>query len=134
WYFVLASLVLSLLVGILQAATWLPLAALFHLAILLPSVGMGARRLQDTGRDGRMVWLLFLLMAATQIAAILTTMAVVLTGFLGLIFAPGLGLAGAATLVVCIVLLYFWVQPGDAHENAYGPPPPRFDPAVKPAS
>lgn len=128
WYFVLANIVLSILAGILQAATWLPLAAFYNLAMLLPSAGMGARRLQDTGRDGRMVWLLFLLVAATQIAGIITAMAFAFTGFLGMIFAPGLGIAALATMVVGLVLIWFWAQPGDPHDNAYGPPPPVFDP------
>jgi uncharacterized membrane protein YhaH (DUF805 family) len=129
WYFALANFVFSILASILQGMTWLPVAALFHLAMLLPSAGMGARRLQDTGRDGRLVWLLVLLVAATQIVGVLTAMAFALNGFFGLIFAPGLGIAGAATLVVAVVLIYFWVQPGDAHDNAYGPPPPVFDPS-----
>jgi uncharacterized membrane protein YhaH (DUF805 family) len=32
-----------------------------------------------------------------------------------------------------VVLIYFWCQPGDPGDNAYGPPPPIFDPSVKPA-
>jgi uncharacterized membrane protein YhaH (DUF805 family) len=34
---------------------------------------------------------------------------------------------------VAVVLIYFWCQPGDPASNAYGPVPPVFDPAVKPA-
>ena len=134
WYFVLAYFVISILAAILQGIIWLPVAAFFHLAILLPLTGMGARRLQDIGRDGRLVWLLFFLVAATQIVGVITALAFVLTGPLGLIFAPGLGLAGVATMIVSLVLIWFWAQPGDAHDNAYGPPPPVFDPATKPAT
>src|SRR5665213_1395750 len=134
WYFVLAYLVLSILAAILQGMIWLPIAALFHLAMLLPLTGMGARRLQDIGRDGRLVWLLFFLVAATQVVGVITALAFVLTGPLGLIFAPGWGLAGVATMVVGVVLIYFWVQPGNPGENAYGPPPPVFDPSRRASS
>lgn len=134
WYFVLAYFVLSILATILQGIIWLPIASLFHLAMLLPLTGMGARRLHDTGRDGRLVWLLFFLAAITQIAGIITAIAFVLTGPLGLIFAPGLGIAGVATLVVSVVLIWFWSQPGNPGDNAYGPPPPVFNPATRPAA
>ena len=54
----------------------------------------------------------------------------------GLILGPALALSGLislALLVVSVVLIYFWCQPGDPLPNAYGPPPPNFDPATTPA-
>ena len=36
-------------------------------------------------------------------------------------------------LVVSVVLIYFWCQPGDPLPNAYGPPPPMFDPSQRAA-
>lgn len=136
WYFILVDIILSLLAGIMQAVTWLPVSALFSLAMLPPLAGMGARRLQDSGRDGRLVWVLFFLIAATQVAGILTAVAVAMSGFLGLVFAPGLGIASAATMIVSLVLIWFWVQRGTPGDNQYGPPPPVFDPSrpVWPAS
>jgi uncharacterized membrane protein YhaH (DUF805 family) len=129
WYFVLAYVVFAILASILQAAIWLPIGHIFGLLMILPSAGMGARRLQDVGRDGRLVWLFVILQAATQIVGIITAMAFFAAGPLGLIFAPGLTVAGIATLIIGMMLLWFWIQPGDPHENAYGPPPPMFDPA-----
>ena len=135
WYFVLVCFAVSILASILQGIVWLPLAPLFNLAILLPWMGMGARRLQDTGRDGRLVWLSAILFALTQIIGAMTAMSVMTFGVLGAVpFAPGLGLVGLANLVVGVILIWFWIQPGNAEPNAYGPVPPRFDPApVKPA-
>jgi uncharacterized membrane protein YhaH (DUF805 family) len=133
WYFVLAYFVFSIFASILQAATWLPVSGLYHLALILPSAGMGARRLQDTGRDGRLVWLLFILVAATQVVGIIMALAIFATGPLGLIFTPGLTIAGFASLVIGLMMVWYWCQPGDAHENAYGPPPPQFNPASRPA-
>src|ERR1700729_7047 len=49
WYFVLANFVFAVIAAILQSVTFLPLLAIYNLAMILPSAGMGARRLQDTG-------------------------------------------------------------------------------------
>jgi uncharacterized membrane protein YhaH (DUF805 family) len=79
------------------------------------------------------VWLLFILVAATQVVGIIMALAIFATGPLGLIFTPGLTIAGFASLVIGLMMVWYWCQPGDAHENAYGPPPPQFNPASRPA-
>lgn len=134
WYFALVYLVISIVCSILQSVIWLPLAAIFNLGMLLPCMGMGARRLQDTGRDGRLVWLGFILWAVLQITSFVTAMSVWAAGPFGALpFLPGLGLLATASFVVGLVLLWFWIQAGDPAPNAYGPPPPVFDPATRPA-
>ena len=45
WYFTLFAFIISLVLGLLFA----PLAALFNLALLLPSLSVSARRLRDAG-------------------------------------------------------------------------------------
>ena len=55
WSFVLACVAVDLIAAVLQSITFLPIAALVGLALLLPSAGMGARRLQDIGRNGQLV-------------------------------------------------------------------------------
>ncbi|HBS50597.1 MAG TPA: DUF805 domain-containing protein [Rhodobacteraceae bacterium] len=90
WWFLfllLSNLVLGLLDGALFGENTAILGPLFSLAVFLPSLAVGARRLHDTGRSGW--WLL-----------------------LGLI-----------PLVGFLVLLFFFVQPGDEATNEYGPPP-----------
>lgn len=129
WYFVLANLVASLLAHIVGGILLVPLGPVYNLAVLLPSMSLGARRLQDTGRDGRLVWLLLILAAVTQIVGILTALTFVFAGLFGILFVPGLGIIGLATLAVCVVLIWFWCQPGDPGPNTYGPPPPVFDPS-----
>jgi uncharacterized membrane protein YhaH (DUF805 family) len=94
-------------------------------------MSIGARRLQDTGRDGKLVWALLILVAISQILGILTALAFFYTGLFGFLFLPGLGVIGLITLVVAVVLIYFWCQPGTAGDNAYGPPPPVFDPSIR---
>lgn len=135
WYFVLVYIVFAVVFSILQAIVWLPLAAIYNLAMLLPSMGMGARRLQDIGRDGRLVWLGFILWAVMQVIGFLTALSLWAAGPFGVLpFVPGLGLLGLANLVVGVVLIWFWIQIGDPGPNVYGPPPPRFDPAPRPAA
>lgn len=130
WYFVLANIAIAILAAIVQAITFLPLLFLFELATLLPVAGIGARRLQDTGRDGKLVWIFLI---AGFISAIISTMAMlsfVTLGFLGLLlFGLPAMLVHLVLLVASVVLIYFWAQPGDAGDNAYGPPPPAFDPS-----
>jgi len=55
WWFVLANLIASLLAHFVGSIIHLPLGELYNLAVLLPVMSLGARRLQDTGRDGKLV-------------------------------------------------------------------------------
>ena len=56
-------------------------------------------------------------------------------GFLAFLFLGPLLLINLLFLLACLVLIYFWCQPGDPNANVYGPPPPVFDPSrrVSPA-
>ena len=134
WYFVRANIVFAILAAILQSVTFLPLAALYNLAMLFPAAGMGARRLQDTGRDGKLIWIFLIAGFVSQMVSMLAALSVFTLGFASwFLFGPQLVLINTAFLVICIVMIYFWCQPGDPGDNAYGPPPPAFDPSTKPA-
>ena len=54
WYFVLFNFIITTIVGILDSALGLKsiLTAIYGLAILIPSLGLGARRLHDIGKSG----------------------------------------------------------------------------------
>jgi uncharacterized membrane protein YhaH (DUF805 family) len=57
WMFFLFSFIISLVVSVIGAIIHIPaLSALYSLAVLLPTIGVGIRRLHDTGRSGW--WLL----------------------------------------------------------------------------
>lgn len=65
WMFALFNFLAFLVIGIIESALGLtggvsgaygPLSSLYSLAVLLPSIGVGIRRLHDTGRTGW--WLL----------------------------------------------------------------------------
>ena len=128
WYFVLANFVFGLIAAILQGATFLPLLAIYNLAMILPSAGMGARRLQDTGRDGRMIWIFIIAGFLSQILAAIAMMSFLAVGLLAvLLFGPLVMLINLAFLIACVALIWFCCQPGDPGPNVYGPPPPVFD-------
>lgn len=124
WYFIIALIAVDIIGALLQAAFYLPIASLVILVLLPPTAGMGARRLQDTGRNGSLVWIFIVPVAITQIFALV---------FLG---SGPLGLAGmmafyltigwilnVISLIAALVLLYYWSLPGDLGPNAYGDPP-----------
>lgn len=132
WYFALAGFIVQIIAGII--GSFIPLiAALVGLALALPYAGMGARRLQDTGKNGQLVWLLIIPSVIYQLIAL----AAVAAGPLGaagfLLFFLSIGwLISLCLLIAFIAMIYFWVQPGQTEANAYGPVPPVFDPAVAP--
>jgi len=135
WYFILAYIVGAIAAAILGAVLPLPLGEIYNLALLFPVACIGARRLQDTGRDGKLVWALIILGFVSQVGDILAGASYLALGAWSLIFlAPQLILLKLALLVVSIVLIYFWCQPGDVGDNAYGPPPPMFNPSVRASS
>jgi uncharacterized membrane protein YhaH (DUF805 family) len=131
WYFVLACVVVQIGAAILQSVVFLPIAALAGLALLLPMAGMGARRLQDTGRNGNLVWLAVIPAALGQLVQLFFFGPFGIFGAVvyALTVGPLLGMAG---FIAAIVLIYFWCQPGDAGSNAYGPPPDGSVPATAP--
>jgi uncharacterized membrane protein YhaH (DUF805 family) len=54
WMFVLFNIIISLVLSILQSIVHIKplLTGLYSLAILVPSLAVGARRLHDTGKSG----------------------------------------------------------------------------------
>ena len=54
WYFVLCVFIISLVLGIIDSILFgrQILGLIFSLAILVPSIGLGVRRLHDLGRPG----------------------------------------------------------------------------------
>ena len=135
WYFVLAYVVIAIGLSLVQMAVFfLPLMGLFGLAMLLPFAGMGARRLQDVGKNGQLIWVLLIPSFLIQLSSLLVWGPFGALGFLAFYFTIG-WLLNLVALIAAIVAIYFWCQPGDPGSNAYGPPPPVFDPSksVSPA-
>lgn len=115
WYFVLATALVSVILGMINGV----LSFMFSLAVLLPSLAVGARRLHDTGRPG---W--------WQAPMVFT--------IFGSIGATGLGLQLSLIALLCsIPALAFCAMEGTAGANQYGDPPgadPMAPPALAPSS
>jgi uncharacterized membrane protein YhaH (DUF805 family) len=129
WYFILVCVGINIVAVIVDSiVTGGLLRALVGLALLLPTAGMAARRMQDTGRSGQLVWiwvivaafyaLLGLLMAASGFAAL---------AFLYFFLTIG-GLIGIVYLIATIAIIYFCAQPGTPGDNQFGPVPPVWTP------
>jgi len=130
WYFMLANFAFAVLAAILQSATFLPLLALYNLAMLLPAASMGARRLQDIGRDGKLIWVFIIAGFVSQLISAMAMMSASVFGLFSFIFfAPLVMLINMAFLLASIALIYFWCLPGDPGPNFYGDPPSMFDPS-----
>ncbi len=108
------------------------LSRVFQLAMFIPLLAAGWRRLHDTGRPG---WYL-LVPSAISILAFVGAFGGVAgftlmeghvadretlrapAAFLGM---AGLGLAALVQLVVSILLIWWLTRPSQAHTNRYGP-------------
>jgi len=135
WWYIAVYAVVGILVSVVGSITFTGrgLRALYGLALFLPSLGITARRLHDTGRTASWVLLLAVpsfLVFLTGLVAILSIFVLGFPGFLivfGSIFAL---LSGAAVLL----LVYFCVQPGTEGSNEYGAIPPAWTPHGKPTA
>jgi uncharacterized membrane protein YhaH (DUF805 family) len=133
WYFVLVNFVVAIVVAIVGSIIGIrSLSDLYSLALLLPTLGLTVRRLQDTGKPGSWVLIAFIPIVLMILLGIVSMLggALGMLGFL-FVFMPIIGLAA---LAAAVTLIYLCAQPGQPEANQYGPVPPVFEPgAPKPA-
>jgi len=122
WTYIAVYIVLAVVVAIVQGLVGFALLALVQLGLFLPTAGITARRLQDTGKNGSLVWIL---MIPVLISTTLTFVATMAFGgaVLLLVFLPLLWLLSLISICAAVYLIYLCVQPGTAGPNAYGPQP-----------
>ena len=122
WTYIVVYIALALIVAIVQGLVGFGLLALVQLALFLPTAGIIARRLQDTGKNGSLVWILMIPVLISSAISVLSL--ATLGGFaLLFIFLPLLWLLSLVSFVAAIYLIYLCAQPGTAGPNAYGPQP-----------
>ena len=122
WTYIVVCIALALIVAIVQGLVGFGLLALVQLALFLPTAGIIARRLQDIGKNGSLVWILMIPVLISSVISVLSI--VTLGGFaLLLIFLPLLWLLSLISLVAAIYLIYLCAQPSMPGPNAYGPQP-----------
>jgi uncharacterized membrane protein YhaH (DUF805 family) len=122
WTYALIYLAVAVIVAIVQGLVGRGLLALLQLALLLPTAGMVARRLQDTGKNGSLVWLLIVPVLVSSALTLVAAMTLSGLGLVVILF-PLLSLLSLVSLVAAIVLIYLCAQPGTPGPNAYGPQP-----------
>jgi uncharacterized membrane protein YhaH (DUF805 family) len=122
WTYIAVYIVLAVVVAIVQGLVGFALLALVQLGLFLPTAGITARRLQDTGKNGSLVWIL---MIPVLISTTLTFVATMAFGgaVLLLVFLPLLWLLSLISICAAVYLIYLCEQPGTAGPNAYGPQP-----------
>jgi uncharacterized membrane protein YhaH (DUF805 family) len=133
WYFILVDVVVAVGVAIVGSIVGLrSLSDLYSLALLLPTLGLTVRRLQDTGKPGSWVLIAFIPIVLMIVLGLVSVLggALGMLGFL-FVFMPIIALV---SLAAAAVLIYLCAQPGQPEANQYGPVPPVFEPgAPKPA-
>ena len=128
WWFYLFTIIGSIVTSIIFA----PLNIIFSLAVIIPSLAVGVRRLHDTNRSGW--WLIAPIVILIPVYAIAFAMGLggALGGIAGSGAAAGAGLGGAvivliigglAALVIGILLLVWFCSRGTDGPNRYGPDP-----------
>lgn len=130
WYFILVCVLVSIVAAIIDGVIGTRLVgAIVGLGLLLPIAGMAARRMQDTGTNGQIAWIWVIVALVYNVLALLIALSNPFGGLAFLYFFFTIGwLINLAMLIVSIAIIYFCAQPGQAGENAYGPPPPVFNP------
>ena len=132
WYFILVCVGISIVSAIIDTIIGFRIiGAIVGLFLLLPTAGMAARRVQDTGRSGQIVWIWVIIAAIYWVIALLTALSGPLGALAFLYFFFTIGwLITLAYVVITIAIIYFCAQPGQPEANQYGPPPPVFNPAA----
>ena len=75
WYFILVCVGLSIVAAIIDSVIGMRLlGSILGLALLLPTAGLAARRVQDTGRNGQIVWVWVIIAAIYWVIALLTAL------------------------------------------------------------
>ena len=104
-----------------------PLNSIFNLAVLLPSLAVGWRRMHDTGRSGLFLFFPLIVMICIGVyLAIWGGLAQLMTGNFGAFFVDGLGGIVASVALILFILspliVLFWlIQPSQPGDNEYGP-------------
>jgi uncharacterized membrane protein YhaH (DUF805 family) len=132
WFYFLVWLVVLIIAGIVGVFSgfWL-LEDVIGLALVVPSGGMAARRIQDSGNNGQLAWIWVGATALRYVLGLYLSLSFFSYGFGFAGFAGYWMLSGLVNLVALaatIMVIYFGVQKGTEGPNQYGPPPAPWTP------
>lgn len=135
WYYILVYAVVGILVSVVGGIVGSGggLRALYGLALLLPTLGITARRLHDVDRTASWVLLLAVPWVLSIVMGLVTLLSFFTFGVFGILFVfwPIIGLISLAAVAL---LIFFCVQPGDPNPNEFGSVPPVWTPHSPPAA
>lgn len=135
WWYVAVYVAVGIIVSVIGSITMAGggLRALYSLVLLLPTLGIIARRLHDMGRTASWVLLLAVPWVLAIIMWLITFLSFMTFGLFGILFVfwPVFGLIALAAVVL---LIYFCAQPGTPGPNEYGPIPAAWAPHITPVS
>ncbi|HWD49830.1 MAG TPA: DUF805 domain-containing protein [Rhizomicrobium sp.] len=115
WYYILVVVGISIIASIVGSVTTRLISSLVSLALLLPNLGMGVRRLHDIGKP----WFWVLVPLVPSVLGFI---------FLFMLLWPLAMLCWLATLAAAVLLIFWYAQPGTPGPNEYGAVPPVFAP------
>ncbi|MCC1491541.1 DUF805 domain-containing protein [Cognatishimia sp. F0-27] len=144
WWFMLAVFIGALVVSLIESALFgvpdegeaasQPLSMVYSLAILIPVMASGWRRMHDTGRPG---WYLLLPYVVNIVGFAMLFLGVAgftqmenagadpdaLRGGAVLLGGAGILILSLVQLVLLVLLIWWLSRPGEDGPNPYGPPP-----------
>ena len=122
WWWQLFNVAIQIVGSIVDAVTGLPgiLGTLLGLALLIPSISLATRRLHDINKSG---WwqLLWLLPVAIGIIIALVSWIADLHDWA--FYGTAIAILIVFTLIVVVLLIYWYVRQGDDGSNKYGEDP-----------
>lgn len=129
WWFILFTTLVGFVLGIIDAAAGFSIGVfggLFNLAILLPSLAVGVRRMHDIGRSGW--WVLMpvgvLFGTLALVLAVAGTNALTDVSRLNPVALGVVGILGALLVLGAVVVQFVWFcTRGQQFTNKWGPDP-----------
>jgi uncharacterized membrane protein YhaH (DUF805 family) len=141
WWFALFVVLGTVVFSLIDSAVFgtgpeagSPLASAFQLAMFVPLLAAGWRRLQDSGRPGW--WILLPMLASIVFIVGLLGGVMVFAGIeragadaetlrgpAALLGVTGMTIAGIVQLVLAVLMIWWLTRPSEAAENVYGPQP-----------
>ena len=143
WWFVLFVVVVSVVFAVIDASLFgmdpetgesrQVLTPIFQLAVVIPMLAAGWRRLHDTGRPGWYLLLpaalsiatMFMLFSGVAVFSVLEQGAddpEVLRGPAALLGVTGVMVVGVLQLILSVLMIWWLSRPSQEGTNDYGPP------------
>ena len=122
WWWQLFNVAIQIVGSIVDAVTGLPgiLGTLLGLALLIPSISLATRRLHDINKSG---WWQLLWLVPVAIGIIIALVSWIADLHDWAFYGTAIAILIVFTLIVVVLLIYWYVRQGDDGSNKYGEDP-----------